>query len=90
MITKRVSATFSVVVKVDETKFTPEFMDKFNEMLYYFPDLDDHIKHLAILTAMNGASPLEGFIEGYGEVTDMGISTSVVDYFGEIDFECEG
>ena len=62
------------MVEVDESKFTPEFMQGFNETIYEIEDIEGHIKNLAEL-ATNGAfdPSFNDFVEGYGFLSEMGI-----------------
>ncbi len=71
MVTKTVAVTMTIRVTVDNQKFTPEFMAEFKENFYNFTSLDDHLEHLAQLYARGEDS---AFIEGYGDVSDMGIA----------------
>jgi len=75
MVTKCVAVTQVVKVTVDEKKFDEKFMKEFRESFYNFTTIDDHIKHLAQLYVRG----CEGFIEGYGEQRDMGISFEIVE-----------
>ena len=77
MTTKSVDVTQTIVVTVDESKFTPEFMVEFRAQFYGFNNLDDHIKHLAQMEARGLISSADAFVEGYGPLKDMGISFSV-------------
>lgn len=70
MIIKRVRVTQLVTIQVDETKFTPEFMEEFRASHYRFHSLDQHIEHLGQLAARGG---LSDFTEGYGPIEEMGI-----------------
>lgn len=72
MITKTATVSQNVVVTVDETKFTPEFMAEFRASFYPFRTLDRHIEHLAQLHA-RGIAENNQFIEGYGPANEMGI-----------------
>jgi hypothetical protein len=72
MITKTVLITQAVKVTVDETKFTPEFLDEFQRNFYGFTTIDEHLEHLAQLHA-RGIADNDSFIEGYGETSEMGI-----------------
>lgn len=88
MITKTVNVTIEVEVTVDETKFTEEFLREFRETMYQFNDLDDHIKHLAQLSA-RGLCQLSKYdpgerVEGYGPIGDMGISAQVTEQDEEV------
>lgn len=70
-----------VEVKLDETKFTPEFMAQFASTISDFETLEQHAEHIAQLAAreVHGLSeyvPSE-FVEGYGPIGLMGISASV-------------
>lgn len=80
---KTVEVTFNVRVAIDETKFTPEFMQDFREFFYGFNTLDEHIKHIAGLKA-EGAL-IEDFTEGYGKLSDMGIKADIYDITVEIE-----
>jgi hypothetical protein len=75
MLTKTVQVTFLIKVTVDETKFTDEFMEDFRRDFYPFDDIDDHIRHLGQLAVREYMESDNAFIEGYGRVCDMGIST---------------
>jgi hypothetical protein len=78
-----VKVTQLVKVSLDETKFTPEFMSEFRESFYQFHDIEDHAEHIGQLVArgIHQASPYvqTEFIEGYGPISDFGISASVED-----------
>lgn len=73
MITKEVNVSQRVLVTVDETKFTPQFMEHFRRIMYDFYTIDQHIEHLAQLWTRNIVSENGSFIEGYGNARDMGI-----------------
>ena len=78
MTTKTIEVVIAVKVTVDESKFTPEFMDEFKESFYQFDDLDDHMKHIAQMEArgiLTGSA--NEFIEGYGLAMDMGIECEI-------------
>jgi len=64
----------TVTVEVDESKFTPEWMEGFNSMFFHCPTVAGHMKHLAMMFAggLIEGSPSE-FVEGYGVLSDMGI-----------------
>lgn len=59
-------------VEVDETKFTPEFMEKFREYFFPFQSIEEHVGHLGACFANKMISG-DGFIEGYGEAKDFGL-----------------
>ena len=78
----------TVTVSLDETKFTPEFMEEFNSMIFDAGTVEDgalveHGQHLAQLAA-RGVIPdfittKHGeFIEGYGPSAAMGIAVRVL------------
>lgn len=78
-----VEVTQFVRVTMDVDKFTPEFMTEFREIFYKFTDIEDHAMHLAQLIARGAAElspdlPKE-FVEGYGQIGEMGISAEVTD-----------
>lgn len=86
MTTKTVIVTLPVEVTVDETKFTPEFMQEFRDSFYSFATLDDHIKHLGQLYVRGGISDFgRPFIEGYGPASELGISFTELDGDTEIE-----
>lgn len=68
----------AVVVTVDETKFTLEFMEEFRASFFEFEDIDEHVEHLAQLYARGliDGYPDE-FVEGYGLLGDFGITFSI-------------
>ena len=78
MKTFSVEVTVSVDVTLDETKFTPEFFEEFNDSITdWGDDLEEHAKHLAWVHA-TGVEDLAyvsraPFVEGYGPVDEMGI-----------------
>jgi hypothetical protein len=95
MQTKTVAVTFIVDVTLDETKFTPEFMEKFRGSFYDFYTLDDHTKHLAKLVAegivcenyrfAEAGIEDDTFVEGYGLLSDMDIALHIKDVDAEVD-----
>jgi hypothetical protein len=82
-MTKTVAVTQYVTVTIDESKFTPEFLEEFRKDFYPLDSLDDHIEHLAQQTARSVCPETkhwtDAFIEGYGPAKDMGIETSIND-----------
>lgn len=71
-----VDVTQSVKVTLDESKFTPEFMEEFRRYFYPFYSLGDHAEHIAQLAARELLTPK--FTEGYGPLADMGIEAKVI------------
>lgn len=87
-MTKKTVVVQSVVsVTVDETKFTPEFMEDFRKSMFHFTDIDDHIEHLAQLYARGIHDSFSTFIEGYGPPKEMGIECKITDVSEEIQRE---
>lgn len=84
MIKRDVVVIHQIVVEIDETKFTPEFLAEFRASMYPFFDVDDHIEHLAQLHA-RGIADNGDFVEGYGKLDDFGVKFSVVFVETEID-----
>jgi hypothetical protein len=78
MTAKNFEVVQVVRVEVDETKFTPQFMEEFRAIMYPFQTLDQHLEHLAQLHA-RGIVDDYSFIEGYGPAADMGIKFHVAD-----------
>jgi hypothetical protein len=78
-MTRVVQVTMDVEVTVDEGKFTPEFMQEFRESFYRFVNVEDHISHLAQLTARGEMVGWpDEFVEGYGRLEEMGIKARIV------------
>ncbi len=73
MVDREVRVTQTILVAVDEAKFTPEFMEDFRRHFYPFDTLNRHIEHLAQLRARGLVDDFTKFIEGYGPVEEMGI-----------------
>lgn len=73
MTTFTIEYTQLVVVTLDETKFTEEFMREYRESFYEFRSIEDHARHIAQLDA-RGMFDRE-FEEGYGNPDDMGIKS---------------
>lgn len=74
---KTVEVVFHVDVEMDEQKFTPAFMAEFSEAISADIDsIDEHAKHIAQMAARGVLS--DKFTEGYGPLTDMGISARVM------------
>jgi hypothetical protein len=66
----KVIVSQDIEVEVDESKFTPEFMEEFRRSFYDFHTVEDHVCHLAQLYArglINEFNP-NHFIEGYGPI----------------------
>lgn len=82
MMTRNVEVTFLVEVTVDETKFTPQFLAEYATALQDF-DLEGHIKHIAFLEVQDLLQP--EFTEGYGKLSEMGITATVYDSEMEIE-----
>lgn len=78
-----VAVTQSVVVELDEAKFDDAFMAEFRESFFPFSDIEDHAKHIAQLEARGLLDP--DFTEGYGPLSDMGITAEVVDAYEELE-----
>jgi hypothetical protein len=77
-----VRVSFMVEVETDDSKFTPEFMKEYRELLYNFDTIDEHAEHIAQL-AVRGL--LDRFTEGYGWVEEMGISAEIIEQEEEVE-----
>ncbi len=74
-----VEVTQTIEVSLDESKFTPEFLAEFIEMMYDFQTLEQHAGHIAQLHArglFDGNA--DEFIEGYGPADEMGIEARLI------------
>lgn len=71
---RSVDCRTTVIVEVDETKFTEQFMQEFRQSFFPFCTLEEHIGHLGQLAARGMFR--DDFVEGYGPPADMGIKVS--------------
>ena len=76
-MTQDIEVTIPVKVTVDESKFTPEFMEEFRRMFFPFETIEEHLEHLAYLAATGQIAEWPQFIEGYGPSEEMGIKVSI-------------
>lgn len=76
-MTQDIDVTIPVKVTVDESKFTPEFMEEFRQYFYPFETVDEHMQHIAFLAATGMLGDLPRFIEGYGPSEKMGIKVEI-------------
>lgn len=76
---RQTRTTTYVLVTVDETKFTPEFMEEFRESFFDYETIDEHIEHLGSLYGRGVISGYaDEFIEGYGRANEMGIKFKTI------------
>lgn len=83
-----VTVRYEIVVNVDESKFTPEFMQDFNETIYPIESVEDHCEELARRVMNLGHGIHKGstvFLEGYGVAKEMGITAELTEEALEID-----
>lgn len=74
-----VEVTRSILIELDETKFTEEFYDEYTSYFDATMDnLESHVEHLAWLFAAGRADDTD-FIEGYGPAKDFGIKFREID-----------
>lgn len=78
-MTKTVVVRQDVEVTVDESKFTPQFMESFRRHFYGFQTIDEHIDHIAQARARGLIQSSADFLEGYGPLKDFGVAVRVVD-----------
>lgn len=62
-----------VRVTVDESKFTPQFMESFRRVFYDFDSIEDHVKHIAQAYARGLINTSRDFLEGYGPLDQFGV-----------------
>jgi hypothetical protein len=72
----------TVKVELDETKFTPEFLEEFAAHFFDYECVEQHAEHIGQLAArevyaFNRHRPTE-FVEGYGEIGKFGITAEVI------------
>lgn len=73
-----INVTQTVKVTLDESKFSKEFLEKFKDFFHDFDDIEEHAKHLAYHEARNMIG-YDGFVEGYGNIQNMGISLEITE-----------
>jgi hypothetical protein len=73
--------SIEVEVEIDDAMFTDAFMEEFRESFYPFHSIEDHVEHIAQLEARG---MLNSFTEGYGPISDMGISATTIDWEVEV------
>ena len=74
-----------VCVKLDESKFTPEFLREYCENFCDLPTIEDHRRHLAKMFAHGLIEGRDNeFVEGYGVLSEMGIELT---YVGDTEIE---
>jgi hypothetical protein len=69
--TKRIEVIVVLDVTLDESKFTDEVMNDFNDCIGK-TDMAGHFKNLAFQEA-NGFIGFDNFVEGYGDISDLGV-----------------
>ena len=82
-MTKEVEIRQTVQVTVDESKFTPEFMQSFRDSFFDLYSVEDHIEHLGYLHAGNFIDQ-SSFVEGYGYISEFGVEFEDMDYEVEV------
>ncbi len=63
-----------VEVTLDESKFTEEFMNDFSKDYHHIEDIEGHARHIAEVIAQDSGYP--NYIDGYGDLEEMGIGVS--------------
>lgn len=76
---RSVKVTVLIDVEIDETKFTPEFMEEYRENFSNYDTLEEHIQQLAYL-GVREEPMTNAFLEGYGTMNEMGIKLSEPSY----------
>ncbi len=71
------TVTHRVKVTMDESKFTNEFNEAFSDMMWDVDGLEDHAEHLAQMKAREMIG-FDHFVEGYGDIREMGISLDIL------------
>lgn len=76
-MTQDIDVTIHVKVTVDESKFTPEWMEEYRKYFYEYYTVEEHMNHLAFLAATGQIAEWPQFIEGYGPSEEMGIKVKI-------------
>lgn len=79
MKTYQVSVIQTVLVTIDETKFTEEWMKEFRSCMYPFNTIEDHVKHIA-------RNHEHDYVEGY-DYEDLSIKRELVSESEEFEGE---
>lgn len=78
-----VEVVSEIQVTLDESKFTPEFMESYRQHFYSsVTSIEHHARHLAQLQArgiVDRPQINNGFIEGYGNVQEFGVEIETID-----------
>lgn len=82
-----IEVTRTVIVEIDETRFTPKVMADFNEFITYVGDqIEDHADYIAQQAIDNTFVVERGFMEGYGNLREVGVKVSIEET-GEVLFD---
>lgn len=73
-MTKTITVTQEIAVTVDESRFTPEFMENYSKHFHECETVEDHMKYIAESYARGIVTFNGDFLEGYGKMDDFGIS----------------
>ena len=78
---RKVEARLIIEIEVDENKFTDEFQEEFAECIGLMESIDEHIEHLACLFVEVENCHFDDhlFVEGYGDLSEMGIKAELLD-----------
>lgn len=88
MKTFEIEVRQTVKVTLDESKFTPEFMQEFRASFFLFETVEEHAEHVAQLAARGihdfSKYRRDEFVEGYGPIGEFGIIAEVIEMEMEI------
>lgn len=76
-----------VDVEIDEKKISKEWLDEFSAYMWPVKSVDDIIKYVARYVTVNDQIGEDGFIEGIGESSEIGLKTTLIDEDEEIYIE---
>lgn len=76
-----------VDVEIDETKISKEWLDEFSAYMWPVKSVDDIIKYVARYVTVNDQIGEDGFVEGIGESSEIGLKTTLIDEDEEIYIE---
>lgn len=72
-MTKTITVTQEIEVTVDESRFTPEFMENYSKYFHECEAVEDHMKYIAESYARGIVMSNHDFLEGYGKLNEFGI-----------------
>jgi hypothetical protein len=80
-MTKTITVIQEIEVTVDESRFTAEFMENFSRYFHGLESIEEHMQFIAKCRARGFVVSSSEFLEGYGKLSDFGISFGNVNVY---------